>query len=140
MFVDLTGKFASQHQLPITGMNNVAGDVVSLPTAGLLAQPSWIHWNKNSNLPDDVVIHFYEAAYPYNRVRSINRFEMQALVQLPAASSAILVKALCAKPNAAVKNTAVVKTKVAKKKATQLIEMKGSAHESLFSDQYIYHI
>lgn len=58
-----------------------AGDVIAFPQYNMLAQPNWIYWG-DKNKASDIIINFFENDPPYKKTRSINRFEMEAFLQL----------------------------------------------------------
>jgi hypothetical protein len=136
-FLKLAASVSQQVLQPVMGQLNKACDIVHFGKENLLAQPTWIYWANNGNQPSDVVITFYEASHPYKKLQSINRFELQALVQMPIDKNPL--PAICKKGVAAAKNRLQVKTKIGRKKAVQDVQLFENKN-IVFNQQFFYNI
>lgn len=136
-FLNLAGSVSPLVLQPVEGQLNKAGDMVSFGKEQLLAQPTWIFWGTNRSEPDDVVVTFYEDSYPYKKIQSINRFELQALLQLPSANDPL--PALRNKGMAGAKDGLVVKTRITRKKAVQDVQLFANKN-IIFKQQFFYNV
>lgn len=136
-FINLSDNINAQSPVLAPGHTGKAGEVVSIGKENLLAQPTWIYWEKNSSHPDDVLVNLLEASYPYKRVRTINRFELQALVQLPAEKQ--LVKAICVKPGTTDSDRLNVKTIIEKRRNVQDVMLTRN-NDILFTTQFLNNV
>lgn len=134
--LDLPGCVSvSMQALP--GQLNQVGNLVSFGKEQLLAQPTWIFWGNNRNQPNDVVITFFEDKYPYKKIKSINRFELQALIQLPAHKVPLL--AICNSKKVEGKDGLLVKTRITRKKAVQDVQLFSNAN-IILRQQFFYNV
>ncbi len=132
--VDFTNGVA--HTLePVKGHSHQAGETVSFSTQNLLAQPTWIFWDKNSSHPDDMLVHFFENSYPYKKVKSINRFELLALVQLT--SEEYMIQAICIPSRDTNHPRLDVKTRTGKRQNILEANLIGN-HKVVFTKQFSY--
>ncbi|MGZ3911200.1 MAG: hypothetical protein ACXVBR_14005 [Flavisolibacter sp.] len=69
------------------GHTHQTGDLVHFRKDGLLAQPTWIFWDREKSHPSDVVITFFEEGDLAKAFR-INRFELQGIKELARESKA----------------------------------------------------
>ncbi|RYY32429.1 MAG: hypothetical protein EOP46_19010 [Sphingobacteriaceae bacterium] len=76
-----TGMELSYNPAAINGHRNKAGEFLSLSN-GLLVQPTWIYWGADKQEPDDVLVTFYETNNGMRKIKTINRFELDALVTM----------------------------------------------------------
>ena len=134
-FINLSDNINAQAPVLAPGHKGKAGEVVSIGKENLLAQPTWIYWEKNSSHPDDVLVNLLETSHPYKRVRTINRFELQALVQLPAENS--LLQAICVKPGVTSETVLNVKTRIEKRRNVQDVNL-ISNNDILLTQQFFY--
>ena len=63
---------------PCVGHFYKLGEVVYFACEGVLAQPTWVYWGKQKNIPDDLIISFYNDEDKSKFFR-INRFELEGL-------------------------------------------------------------
>jgi hypothetical protein len=98
------------------------GRIVSFEKENLLAQPAWIYWGSNTTKPADVLINVYENKYPYKRLTTINRYELNALAQVSKKNAGEnLLLASCVKNNIENKQLRRLRihTKINKRKLSQ---------------------
>jgi len=136
-FVDFTNSVAYTPE-PVKGHSHKAGETVSFTSENLLAQPTWIYWDKNSSHPDDVLVSFFESSYPHKKVKSINRFELMALLQLPAEKQ--MLRAICSKPLDDTKDRLNVKTCIGKRKNVQDVTLIGNNNNVMLKQQFYYNV
>ena len=106
----------------IKGHFHEQGKLVSFQKENLLAQPTWIYWQNNKYKPTDVIINVFEDKSPYKKIRTLNRFELEALLQFSKKTEEEnLLLALCTQKGIDHKTHAIVKTKIQKKSPTQEI-------------------
>lgn len=80
------------------GQQVKAGGFVLFEKENLIAQPVWIYWLNKRSAPSDVVINVFENEYPYKKIRSLNRFELEALHKVSKKQAEeLLLTAACAK-------------------------------------------
>lgn len=136
-FLNVAGSAISHNMQAVNGHTHTGGEIVCFSEQKLLAQPTWIYWGRNRGRADDVVIHLYEDVHPYKRVKSINRFELLALVQLPGQEN--LLQAICTKHKEENRNRLEVKTRIAKRKTVQEVNL--FANNNIVSkQQFIYNV
>lgn len=141
-FLNITGITLPHGLTAINGFVNRAGDIVSFEKENMLALPTWIYWDNNRNTPDDVVVSFFENSYPYKKIKSINRFELKALVKLGNTNGdANLLQAICTKPHRAdaAGTKLVLQTRIAKRKQIQDISL-YSNNNIVLKEQLFYNI
>jgi hypothetical protein len=136
VFLNLTGGVPAFSLPFVPGQVNKEGKMVEFREENLLAQPTWIYWGKNTSEPDDVVITFYGNVYPYKKIKSINRFEMQALAQLPNNNN--LLHAICTQPTEE-KSRLAVHTRIAKSKITQDVHLVAN-NNIVLKQQFFYNV
>lgn len=81
-YLDIAGIELTVVNTEVKGHGVKKGGIVSFEKEGLLAQPAWIYWGNNLSQPADVLINIYENSYPYKRLGTINRYELEALAQV----------------------------------------------------------
>lgn len=141
-FLNITGTTLPHNFTPIDGLVSKMGNIVSFDKENMLAQPTWIYRGNNRNNPDDVVISFFENSYPYKKIKSINRFELKALVKLDTGNSdENILQALCNKKQQTDNAKAMfsVKTRICKGKYTQDINLYRN-NEIVFKEHLFYNI
>ncbi len=136
-FVNFAGGNSLPEMLPVTGQLNKTGGITRFEKEQILAQPTWIFWSNNRSEPDDVVVTFFEDSYPYKKIQSINRFELQALVQLPAHKDRL--PALRNKGAAGATDGLVVTTSIKRKKAVQDVQLFANKN-IVFTQQFLYNV
>ncbi len=136
-FLNISGSAIENHMQPVKGLQYANGQVVSFAEQGLLAQPIWIHWTGRSGKPDDVVIHFFEDVFPYKKVKSINRYELLALQQLPLQEN--LLQAVCQKSKSVTGSRVEITTRVAKRKIVQETKC-FTDHTLVLKQQFLYNV
>src|SRR6185312_9523036 len=96
----------------IKGHLHEQGKLVFFEKEDLLAQPTWIYWQNNKYKPADIIINVFENKPPYKKIRTLNRFELEALVQFSEKrKEEKLLLALCTQKGIDHKSHAIVKTK-----------------------------
>lgn len=106
----------------IKGHSIMQGKLVFFQKENLLAQPTWIYWQNNQYKPADVIINIFENKSPYKKLRALNRFELEALLQFSKKTEEEnLLLALCTQKDSRNKTHAVVITKIQKKSPAQEI-------------------
>jgi len=106
----------------IKGHLHEQGKLVFFEKENLLAQPTWIYWQNNKYKPADIIINVFENKYPYKKLRALNRFELEALLQFSKKTEEEnLLLALCTQKGIGHKTHAIVITKIQKKSPTQEI-------------------
>ncbi len=107
---------------PLKGQLHKTGPIISFEQEGILAQPTWVHWNNNSK-PNDLLISFFENNATYKKIVTINRYELDAMLKLSSTTnSESLLAAICKNckaENSGVKNGLEVKTVIQKNKRVQ---------------------
>lgn len=136
-FLNIAGSAVSHNMQAVNGHTHTFGEIVRFTEQRLLAQPTWIHWRGNKRRPDDVVIHFYEDAYPYKKIKSINRFELLALIQLQEQEN--LLQAICIKNKETNTNRLEVKTRIAKRKTVQEVNFFAN-NNIVLKQQFFYNV
>ena len=63
---------------PCVGHFHKLGELIYFACEGVLAQPTWVYWGKQKNIPDDLIISFYNDKDKSKFFR-INRFELEGL-------------------------------------------------------------
>lgn len=58
------------------------GNPVYLQPENVLARPVWIYWANNQLKPADVLINIYENEAPYKKIKTVNRYELAAMLQV----------------------------------------------------------
>ncbi len=100
----------------IKGHSYKQGKLVSFSTENLLAQPTWIYWQNNQYKPADVIINVFENKPPYKKLRTLNRFELEALLQFSKkVEEQNLLLALCTQKDNRHNTHAIVITRIQKK-------------------------
>jgi len=100
----------------IKGHSHKQGKLVSFQKENLLAQPTWIYWQNNQYEPADVIINVFENKSPYKKIRALNRFELDALLQFSKkVEEENLLLALCTQKNSGNRTHAIVITRIQKK-------------------------
>ena len=66
--------------VPPSGQTYQKGQLMLFKKHQLLALPTFVYWGVNSKLPSDIIITFFEAKTNLNRVFTLNRFELEALL------------------------------------------------------------
>lgn len=103
----------------IKGHSHKQGKLVSFQKENLLAQPTWIYWQNNQYKPADVIINVFENKSPYKKLRTLNRFELEALLQFSKkVEEDNLLLALCTQKDSRDKTHAIVITRIQKKLPT----------------------
>jgi hypothetical protein len=141
-FLNITGITLPHNLTAINGLVNKAGDIVSFEKENMLALPTWIYWGNNRNRPDDVIVSFFENSYPYKKIKSIDRFELKALVKLGNTNGDDnLLQAICTKQHGlnAAKTKLVVQTRITKKKHVQDISLYNN-NNIVLKEQLFYNI
>lgn len=125
--------------IPVTaGHRHKAGSIVSFNDAGMLAQPTFIYWG-NSSKPADMLIRFFENSAPYKTIRTLNRFEMEAFIQLAGTKQPQeLLQLACSNGNNKM-NRMQVKTTVKKRRQVHDVTLFEN-NKAVFSQQLFYNV
>lgn len=106
----------------IKGHYHKQGRLVFFQKENMLAQPTWIYWQKNHYKPTDVIINVFENKFPYKKLRALNRFELDALLNFSKkVEEENLLLALCTQKYSGDKTHAIVITKIQTKLPDQEI-------------------
>ena len=111
----------------LKGQHHHTGPIISFEQEGILAQPTWVHWN-NKTKPSDLLISFFENNAPYRKIVTINRYELEAMLKLSSttATSDSLLVAICKNcraQNSEARNGLQVKNTIQKNKKLQLVRL-----------------
>lgn len=142
VFLNMTGITLPHNFAAINGLESKMGDIVSFDKENMLAQPIWIYWGNNRRTPDDVVISFFENSYPYKKIKSINRFELKALVKPEIVNAdENTLQAMCNKKqqDGNTKAALSVQTRILKGKHAQDIKL-YSNNKIVLNQQLFYNI
>lgn len=141
-FLNITGIVLPHNFTPINGLESRTGDIVSFEKENMLAQPTWIYWGNNRNTPDDVVISFFENSHPYKKIKTINRFELKALVKLDTGNTdENMLQAICNKKQQTgnVKPMLNIQTLIRKGKHVQDVTL-YSDNKMVLKEQLFYNV
>ncbi|RYY48251.1 MAG: hypothetical protein EOO06_10710 [Chitinophagaceae bacterium] len=115
-----------------------AGQLVSLSN-GILVQPTWIYWGTGKQKADDVLVTFYNGTDGSRKLKTINRFELDALVSMAGKKDpAQLLSILCSDDKLKSKDF-MASTKIKKGSATQEIRLYNNK-ELIAAKQLFYNV
>lgn len=122
VFLNLTGMNLPVKHTVVNGHKMQKGTIINFDKENLLAQPTWIYWANNKAKPADIMINIYENSYPYNRIITLDKYQLNALLEISKKSSEEnLLQAACCK-NVEEKYSGPklkIKTTIKKRKQTQ---------------------
>jgi hypothetical protein len=122
----------------IAGQRFSPGAIVAFDSYGLLAQPTFIYWD-NSSKPADIVIRLFENSYPYDTIKTFNRFETEAFNQLAKTKQPAELIRLACSTRANKANRMLVKTTIKKRKQLHEVTVFEN-NQAVFNQQLFYNI
>lgn len=126
------------HPVATAGHTYKAGPFVSLPNR-ILVQPTWIYWGTSMQQADDVLVTFYNEADGSRKIKTINRFELDALVSMAGKKDpAQLLSILCSDDKLKTKDFRA-STKIKKGRATQEVRLYNNK-ELIATKQLFYNV
>jgi hypothetical protein len=128
---------------PCVGHFHKLGEVVYFACEGVLAQPTWVYWSKQKNIPDDVIISFYKNDKEKKKFFCINRFELEGLNALRKENNSLstlnVLKEMAHTPPEIKNNKILLRvTTVVDRKQRAKSVAKLSKHQIAFQNQLIY--
>lgn len=136
-YLNLLGTTFTDTAIPAAGHTHKAGAMVCFEKENLLAKPTWVHWGNNSD-PDDVLISLYENRHPYKKLKTLNRYELDALVALAVNNQDVSLTSICVKTKEAPRSI-VSTTRISRSKKLQDINLYN--HQQLIlSEQLFYNV
>jgi hypothetical protein len=118
------------------------GPMIAFSEHNLLAQPTWVYWTEQKTKPADIIITFFKNDAAKTKLFRLNRFELEALNELPKEEGQkevlTLLKEATQKPSDDRKAPLMIKAKVQK---DQQVSVHTRFFEKEFSKkkQLIYH-
>ena len=122
------------------GHVNRLGKAVYFEEENLLAQPTWIFWQNNQFKPADVLIHVYENKHPYKKIITLNRFQLNALMQVSKKTGEKhLLTSLFTKRTSGDKIGATLKTQTTIKKRSHIQHISYYKNDQLLLKEKLIH-
>ena len=114
------------------------GAISRLAANNLLAMPTWIYWGNNDDHPSDMLVSFFEDKAPYKKIKTIHRFELEALVKLAAEQESQELLALLCKPATSAGDKLVFHMHISGRKKVMDIALQQNGIN--FQKQFFYNI
>lgn len=139
-------KMLSQEALPAAckGHTIKAGDHILFEKEGLVAVPCWIYWNNNRHTPSDLIVTFFNAGSNPQKIKRINRFELEALNHLLASGKAQKVKPVLSATVFAKRETGtqdmIIQTSILGGQKAEIVTTIADKQPVTLSKNIIYHI